>query len=538
VAIKGSLKEASLADVVQLLYLGRRTGCLALTDRQRFGSVFFEDGWISFATIVNRRDRIGDVLLRTGTITRAQLDQALALQGGSRGRRLGEILVSLGALAPEELNRVLRLQVEEAVYSLFAWTSGTFTFEAGLRPEWEGEVQRINPENLLLEGARRIDEWSLIEKKIPSFDLIFALDRTMLANESLSFTEAQRRILALVDGQRDTREVIDASGLADFDAAQALFGLITAGIAQRVGTSAKTTPGRLLEAQIDEHRNLGIAFLRSEMLDEAAREFRRVAELRPKEGSAPFYLGVVAARQARWAEAVDHFRQAIDRGGPRGAVVHNLAVALDEVGRLDQADAMFAEAAGRLSDHPMTYLNWGLLALRRDDPQVAAARLDRARELFGATPPALWFFAATLASANQEQLERALALAHDGVAAYPNHPVLKNNLAVLLEASGDVAAAEDLLREVVTDEPPEPQPFKNLGDILYRTGRYDEATEQYDRAAALDPTLGDDLFFKLGNLAFRRRDTERARECWDRAVQLNPGHQLARANLELLGVPA
>ena len=32
-AIKGSLKEASLPDVLQLLALGKKTGCLAVSDR-------------------------------------------------------------------------------------------------------------------------------------------------------------------------------------------------------------------------------------------------------------------------------------------------------------------------------------------------------------------------------------------------------------------------------------------------------------------------------------------------------------------------
>ncbi len=534
-AIKGSLKEASLPDVVQLLVFGRRTGCLALSDRQQFGSIYFEGGSIIYATIVNRRDRIGDLLLRPGTITKEQLEQALAMQAVARGRRLGEILVSIGAITPDELKRVVRFQIEEAVYALFAWTQGTFTFDAGVKPEWEGELDRINPENLLLEGARRIDEWSLIEKKIPSFDLVFALDRNALANESLAFTEAQRRILPRIDGIRDTREVIDASGLADFDAAQAIFGLITAGLAQRVGTSSKTTPARLLEAQIEEHRNLGIAFLRTDMLDEAAREFRRVMELRPSEGSAPFLLGVIAGRQGRWPDAVDLFRLSLDRAGPRGQVIHNLAVALAEVGRLDQAESMFAEAAGRLPDHPQVYLSWALLGLRRDDPAVAWARIERARELFGRTPPALWFFAATLALARQEQSDRALELAREAVTAYPNHAVLRNNLGVLLEATGDVAAAETILRETA-DEQPLPQLHKNLGDLYYRSGRYEEAAQQYDRATQIDPTLGDDVFFKLGNLAFRRRDAAEARQFWEQAVRLNPGHQLARANLELLPV--
>ena len=102
-AIKGSLKEASLPDVIQLLFLGRRSGCLSVADRQRHGSVYFEDGWITYAAIVNRRDRIGDVLLASGAVTRAQLDQALALQAAAPGRRIGELLMSLGVLTPEEL---------------------------------------------------------------------------------------------------------------------------------------------------------------------------------------------------------------------------------------------------------------------------------------------------------------------------------------------------------------------------------------------------------------------------------------------------
>ena len=68
-AIKGSLKEASLPDVIQLLFLGRRTGCLALADRHNFGTIYFEEGHIVYAAIVNRRDRLGDILVKSGRIS-------------------------------------------------------------------------------------------------------------------------------------------------------------------------------------------------------------------------------------------------------------------------------------------------------------------------------------------------------------------------------------------------------------------------------------------------------------------------------------
>lgn len=533
-AIKGSLKEASLPDVIQLLFLGRRTGCLSVADRQRHGSIFFEEGWITYAAITNRRDRLGDMLLATGAVTRAQLDQALALQRTAPGRRIGDLLVNLGILAPEGLRRFVRLQIEEAVYSLFAWNTGTFSFEAGVAPDAEDLLERINPESLLLEGARRVDEWSLIEKKIPSFDLIFAVVAAQVEGHQAEFTEAQRRILPLLDGQRDVRAVIDASGLSEFEAGQALYGLLTAGLAHRVGTSSMAAPSRMQEAQIEEHRNLGVAFYRTDMLDEALREFRRVAELRPSEGTAPFYLGLIAARRQQWADAADHFRRALDRSGPRPALLHNLGLALEHLGRLDQAETVLAEAASRAPTDGRIHTGWGILALERHDSAVARQRLQRARELLREPPPALWYWAATRAAAGTDDLEYALALAREGADKYPEDPVLRNNCAVLLEATGSVAEAETMLRESLANDASLPQPFKNLGDLCYRSGRYEEAITLYERATALDPSLGDDVYFKLGNLAFRDRNASRAEECWEKAVALNPGHQLARANLDTL----
>jgi tetratricopeptide (TPR) repeat protein len=536
-AIRGSLTEASLPDVIQLLFLGRRSGCLSVADRQRHGSIYFEEGWIIYAAIVNRRDRLGDMLLASGAVTHAQLDQALALQGSAPGRRIGELLVNLGILTPAELRRFVRLQIEEAVYALFNWTTGSFSFEAGLQPPGEEQLDRINPESLLLEGARRVDEWSLIEVKIPSFDLVFAVLPGQLESHQSAFTEAQRRLLPLLDGKRDVRQLIDSSGLSEFEAAQALYGMVTAGLAHKVGATSTGAPSRALEARIDEHRNLGVAFYRTGMLEEARREFRRVAELRPSEGSAPFFLGLIAAREEDWNEAADLFRQAIDRSGPRPALLLNLAVALEHRGRLDQAETVLAEAASRAGEDAGIQTGWGVLALERAEPAVAQQRLRRARELYrDDPPPPLWYWAAARASSETDDLDAALDIAREGVERHPEHPVLRNTLAVLLEATGSMAEAESMLRLLLRQETTLPQPFKNLGDLCYRAGRYEEAATHYTRAAALAPDLGDDLFFKLGNLAFRERDLARARQCWERALALNPGHQLARGNLDTLRV--
>src|ERR1041385_3604608 len=96
-AIRGSLKEASLPDVLQLLSMGKKTGCLSVAHRNNFGYIYFDKGRISYASIVNRRDRLGDMLLKSGAITQAQLDSAIAAQDRRSDHRLGELLVEHGA---------------------------------------------------------------------------------------------------------------------------------------------------------------------------------------------------------------------------------------------------------------------------------------------------------------------------------------------------------------------------------------------------------------------------------------------------------
>jgi tetratricopeptide (TPR) repeat protein len=538
-AIKGSLKEASLADVIQLLYLGRRTGCLAVADRQNLGYIYFDEGKVAYASLVNRRDRLGDLLIRSGRVTAEQLRDAVDRQATDREHRLGEILLGLGAITRQELDDYMRLQIEEAVYFLFTWTSGTFNFEAGVRPDVQDFVVQINPEWLLLEGARRVDEWSLIEKKIPSFDLIFTVDQARVEAAEAPLSEVERQIIPLLDGTRDVQQLVDETGLNEFGLGQAVYSLITAGFAHRTGSSASTITPRMNDTRVEEHRNLGVAFFRTSMLEEAQREFRRVADLRPTEGSAPFYLGLIALRQGRWSEAGASFRAALDKGGPRPAALHNLAFALEQDGRLDEAEAVWGDAAGRSRDDPRVMLGWAVVALKRGDAEVAIGRLERTRELLGERPrPAAWYWAMTLAQASSEQADLALETARDAVALYPEQPVLANNLAVLLELRGDVAGAEQQLRQALAADASLPQASKNLADLLYRAGRYDEALEGYERAAKLAPDLGDDLYFKLGNIAYKRRDGTRARDCWTRATELNPDHQLARANLDMLGAGA
>src|SRR5437870_10965989 len=175
-AIEGPLRELGIHDVFQLLDLSRTTGVLRVTSelRHNAGTILFEGGAISFAEIRSNPHRLGALLLRTGKITEADLERARDMQERQGdGRRLGEILVALGAITPRELERQVRFQIEEVVFELMSWREGYFSFTEGALSDVPTEATvRIPTEALLMEGARRIDEWSRIEGRIPHLGVV------------------------------------------------------------------------------------------------------------------------------------------------------------------------------------------------------------------------------------------------------------------------------------------------------------------------------------------------------------------------------
>ncbi|HSU94780.1 MAG TPA: DUF4388 domain-containing protein [Gemmatimonadaceae bacterium] len=534
-AIKGSLREASLPDVLQLLAMGQKTGCLSVTDRNNFGYIYFDRGRISYASIVNRRDRLGDTLVKNNVITQRELDAAIDAQATQqRNKRLGEILIEQHILTREELHRYIRVQIEEAVYYLFTWMQGTFSFEADMRPDDTDVLVSINPESLLLEGARRVDEWGLIEKKVPSFDLIFELDVGRLAVSESQLTSQQQQLTPLIDGRRDVTALIDLSGLGDFEVGKALYGLATAGFIQRVGKS-RPQDDVVREARVEEHRNLGVAFYRTAMFEEATREFRRVVELQDSDVQARFFLSLVSMREGCWAEAVLTLREAAAQATARPSIFHNLAYALERLGNLDEAREMLQEAITRGGgDDPRIRTSFGVLALRMGEVDDANTSFTAARALLGKRVPSpAWFHYASLAAGLAGDLDRALELITEGVKTHPHAAVLGNTLAVVHERRGDFAAAAQAAESAMGNGGTIPQLHKNLGDYFYRALRYEEALDQYQRAIKINPALGDDVYFKLGNIRFKWQEREQALAYWERSLALNPANEILRTNLEL-----
>jgi hypothetical protein len=165
--ISGSLEDVSVADVMQFVHLGRRTGTLVLTAGQRRAMVGFVDGKLVSARVPGQ-PKLGDLLVASGVVDRSSLERAVDDETRGEGRRsLGQILLAEGAVEAEDLRRVVVDQIETAISEVVGWTHGTFDFVLeDLRPVDDialhpGDVipdADLNTQMVLLEAARLLDE--------------------------------------------------------------------------------------------------------------------------------------------------------------------------------------------------------------------------------------------------------------------------------------------------------------------------------------------------------------------------------------------
>lgn len=387
-ALKGSLNEASLPDVLQLLVMGSKTGCLSLAVNDAGGVICFMNGRICHAS-VDQRD----------------------------------------------------LGTEDSVYAMFKWTHGQFSFDPGVSPPADVELVSVDPQVLLLEGARRVDEWSLIEKRIPSFDVVFALDRQRLLWNSIVLTDEQQKLLPLIDGFRDVTALMSESRLGEFGTGKALFGLLSGAFIVVVG--GREPEVIVSDGVISEHRNLGLAFYKARMYADAGREFRRITQLRPSDSGAAFYLGLIALRDGRWFDAIAAFQTAAVSTPRASAVFVNLAYAYERLGQYEKARLALDQVVVRgLRTDPVVHVSVAALALQRGNLEAAAVALELARNAWsGRTPRASWFHYAALESSMRGDLDRAMNVLADGVASHPTSTVLLSNLSVVYEACGKFAEA-------------------------------------------------------------------------------------------------
>jgi len=186
-AFQGSLTELHLPDIIQLVSVSGKSGVFHLTQGAHKGEIFLHDGKIVHAQI-----------------------------GDTAG--------------------------EEAVYALAIWSEGDFQFEPGVATEHR-TIAKSNT-NLLMEAARRLDEWRVLSKKIPSTDHVAEFVVQEHREGQISLNTSEWLILSKIDGRRSIKQIAAASGLSVFDVSKILFGLIATSLIRLHDSGPQTAPSK------------------------------------------------------------------------------------------------------------------------------------------------------------------------------------------------------------------------------------------------------------------------------------------------------
>lgn len=263
-ALEGTLRDFSLADIFQLIGLQRKTGVLTLRSQEDVVTISFLDGKIVGADSLNKRleDRLGQVLLKAKAISREALERALAVQRETL-ERLGHILLTHGLLTKEELSHALQQQILQIIYRTFRWQDGDYHFAQEASVDYDQELVTPMPiESILMEGARMLDEWPIIEKKIPDRTAVYlptrAAEKVEVAPEeeleeliefefeqaplpqeesmapaSIRVTPVEQHVLQLLNGVNTVDDVVRLSMYGEFETCKALYTLLNRGLVRK-----------------------------------------------------------------------------------------------------------------------------------------------------------------------------------------------------------------------------------------------------------------------------------------------------------------
>jgi hypothetical protein len=243
-ALRGTLKDFGIAEIFQLIGGQGKSGALYLESKKDKLKLLFDKGMIVGVEVAgrDRRGSLTDLLVRAELLTPVQVKDALSVQKQTL-RRLPDILREQGLVKPEVLQELMGLEVNEALYGLFAWQAGTYRFEPG---EVEYDPQSVTPrslEHLLMEGFRRVDEWPLILRRIGSFDATFEVVAPLPVRDvSDEVGYAERRVFPYVVPDRDVTTLVDLSRLGEFETCRALQHLLDLGyirVAERPKTKSR-----------------------------------------------------------------------------------------------------------------------------------------------------------------------------------------------------------------------------------------------------------------------------------------------------------
>ena len=243
-ALAGNLRDFGVAEILQLIMTQEKTGVLTLKSSGRVANIGFENGKLVEATYGDAsRDKVlKDYFTKSGRISPEELREIERHQAET-GSHFEEVLLKFGFVSEKELKELVVFRIQEVLDVLLTWNEGDYRFDTDAVIYPKGVVQvLINPQAVIMEGMRRIDEWPRIEKILPDQNIILGKKPKPIL--SVDFGAEEKRVLKFIDGTRTLEQLQEVTGIGRFRTYQACFNLLEVGAVEKKGLAVRVAPKR------------------------------------------------------------------------------------------------------------------------------------------------------------------------------------------------------------------------------------------------------------------------------------------------------
>ncbi len=222
-SLQGQLDAFKFPDLLTFLGASHKTGMLTLASDGKEAYVFIRNGAVVYAASNQESHRLGTILLRRKQITREQSEAITDAMLRGAGP-FGKVVVDEGILSEGQLHDALKVQVSEVIYDGFVWSGGGFTFYDGFDLPANAVTISIDLPNLIMEGARRIEEWEECLQLLPDSSVVFRV----VANpdtDKITLSVVEWKILFLINGDRTLEELCQDAHEDSFQVYRVVYGL-------------------------------------------------------------------------------------------------------------------------------------------------------------------------------------------------------------------------------------------------------------------------------------------------------------------------
>ncbi len=245
-ALKGNLRDFTVTQLLNLVNLAQKSGTLVVNGANQTARITFREGKLAYAEISNEDNRLGAILHKARIITTSQYNTINTRAAAMSDKELGLLLVNSGYVSQQDIILSLQNHFVDIIQRLFTWVEGMFQFNAGEMPPTDRIPIRMNLENIIIEGSRRVREWEQLQDELPNLDLALKFtDRPGVNLKNINMSKEEWQVVSYINPKNTIRQIAKAAKMTDMEIRRVVYGLLQAGLVEltRPEGAEKVLPG-------------------------------------------------------------------------------------------------------------------------------------------------------------------------------------------------------------------------------------------------------------------------------------------------------